>query len=129
MRKFDIVKKYLKFVPDFDIYKYCPSYFGLDDIDCSKYTNREEICKTCWEQESEEDNEKLLEFIGRLYRDNIKEVKKLHEKESELLKAMQELCPHKNTYKYNNNEYMPWFDEDEKDKIITKCKDCGKILK
>ena len=127
MRKFDIIKKYLKFVPDFDIYKYCPSFFGLDDIDCSKYTNREEICKTCWEQESEIDNEKILEFIRRLHRDNIKEVKKLHEKNNELLEAMKELCTHKNTYIYIDDEYMPWNPGDE-DKIIKECKDCGKII-
>ena len=127
MRKFDIIKKYLKFVPDFDIYKYCPSFFGLDDIDCSKYTNREEICKTCWEQESEIDNEKILEFIRRLHRDNIKEVKKLHEKNNELLEVMKELCTHKNTYIYIDDEYMPWNPGDE-DKVIKKCKDCGKII-
>jgi len=127
MRKFDIVKKYLKFIPDFDIYKYCPIYFGLDDIDCSKYTNREEICKTCWEQESKVNNEKILEFLRRLHRDNIKEVKKLHEKNNELLEVMKELCTHKNTYIYIDDEYMPWNSGDE-DKVIKKCKDCEKII-
>ena len=128
MRKFDIITNYLKFVPDFDIYKYCPSYFGLDDINCSKYTNREEICKTCWEQESEVNNEIILSALWKLYNVNKNEIKVLYDKEKEILKEIQELCPHKNIYIYNDNEYAPWFDKDEEEKIIKKCKDCGKIL-
>jgi len=118
MRKFDIVKKYLKFVPDFDIYKYCPSYFGLKDWD-----NQEECgydsspCKECWSEESEVNNEILLEFVKKLYENNKIKIKKLHEKESELLKTMQELCPHKNIEEMEDF-YMDY----------AKCKDCGKII-
>ena len=131
MTRFDVVKKYLKFVPDFDIYKYCPSYFGLDDR--NKYNYKEcgqesPPCKECWSDESEVDNEKLLSFIRRLYDNNKEEIKKLHKKNNELLDAIQELCPHKNVYAYDENKYVPWFDKDEEEKIIKKCEDCGKIL-
>ena len=120
MRRFDIVKKYLQFVPDFDIYKYCPSYFGLDDR--NKYNYKEcgsdcPPCKECWSEESEVNNEILLEFVKKLYENNKIKIKKLHEKESELLKTMQELCPHKNIEEMEDF-YMDY----------AKCKDCGKII-
>jgi len=64
----------------------------------------------------------------KLYYVNKNEIKVLYDKEKEILKEIQELCPHKNIYIYNDNEYAPWFDKDEEEKIIKKCKDCGKIL-
>ena len=130
MRRFDVVKKYLKFIPDFDIYKYCPSHFGLDDR--NKYNYKEcgqesPPCKECWNDESEVDNEKLLSFIRMLYENNKIKIRELHKKERELLDSIQELCPHKNTYTYSDDTYMLWNPGDE-DKIVKKCKDCGKIL-
>ena len=126
MRKFDIVKNYLHFVPDFDIYKCCPSYFGLEDMnDCGKYINREDICKTCWEQES---NKNELSVLWELYNLNNRQIKELHKKERLILDSIQELCPHKNVDTYNDDTYMPWNPEYDEDRIVKKCKDCGKIL-
>lgn len=64
------------------------------------------------------------EFTKKAYNE-LKEMQKAMRKtERQLLKKLQRVCPHDNTYKVEDNEFLN-IDEDP----YRKCKDCGSIVK
>ena len=72
-------------------------------------------------------NKDILITLQEEYKSIKQQIKELHKKEKETLNTIQKVCTHKDTYTYTDDEYMPWNPGDE-DKIVRKCKDCGKII-
>ncbi|NGY89181.1 hypothetical protein F6Y05_40110 [Bacillus megaterium] len=64
------------------------------------------------------------EFTKKAYNEFKEMQKTMRRTERQLLKKLQRVCPHDNTYKVEDNEFLN-IDEDP----YHKCKDCGDIVK
>ncbi|WP_394555352.1 hypothetical protein C1N61_27515 (plasmid) [Priestia aryabhattai] len=64
------------------------------------------------------------EFTKKAYNEFKEMQKTMRRTERQLLKKLQRVCPHDNTYKVEDNEFLN-IDEDP----YHKCKDCGSIVK
>lgn len=64
------------------------------------------------------------EFTKKAYNEFKEMQKAMRETERQLLKKLQNVCPHNDTYMVKDDEFLN-IDEDP----YHKCKDCGKVLK
>ncbi|WP_456363957.1 hypothetical protein [Priestia aryabhattai] len=63
------------------------------------------------------------ESVKKAYKEQKEQMKVMYQIERQLLKQLQSLCPHTNTYRVEDDEFLSLDDIP-----YTKCKDCGNVL-